>query len=102
MFGMKSFNPIGDHVVIRQVKKEVKSAGGIILQQSPYENVIEGVVMSVGEGRLTNDNTLVKMRVKPGDRVLYHEFAATNVIREDGELYHIQQEGDIFGILPPE
>lgn len=97
---MRSLVPIGDHVVIQQVKKEVKSAGGIILQNSPYENVIEGVVVSVGEGRLTNDNTLVKMRVRPGDRVLYHEFAATNKVVEDGETYHIMQEGDVFGVLP--
>ena len=76
---MKDLVPIGNHVVIQQVKNEVKSAGGIILQNSPYENIIEGVVVSVGEGRLTNDNTLVKMRVKKGDRVLYHQFAATTL-----------------------
>lgn len=97
---MKDLVPIGNHVVIQQVKNEVKSAGGIILQNSPYENIIEGVVVSVGEGRLTNDNTLVKMRVKKGDRVLYHQFAATNIARLDGETFHIMEESDIFGILP--
>jgi chaperonin GroES len=59
---------------------------------------MEGQVVSVGKGRVTEDGKVVALDVKAGDRVLFGKYAGTE-IKIDGVEHLIMREEDILGII---
>ena len=47
------FRPLGDRVVVRRVKEEQKTAGGIIIPETAQEKPQEGEIIAVGPGLVT-------------------------------------------------
>ncbi|MEQ9505697.1 MAG: co-chaperone GroES [Hyphomonas sp.] len=92
------FRPLHDRVVVRRVKEEEKSKGGIIIPDTAKEKPQEGIVVSVGKGARGDDNEIVPMDVKPKDRVLFGKWSGTEVTI-DGEELLIMKESDIMGVL---
>ena len=45
------FRPLGDRVVVRRIKEDQKTAGGIIIPDTVAEKPQEGEVISVGPRR---------------------------------------------------
>ncbi|MGQ9797769.1 MAG: co-chaperone GroES [Ignavibacterium sp.] len=90
--------PLADRVIIKPAEAEEKTAGGIILPDTAKEKPIEGTVVAVGPGRITDEGKLIKLEVKVGDRVLYGKYSGTEITIE-GEGYLIMRESDIFGII---
>jgi chaperonin GroES len=92
------FRPLGDRVVVRRVKEESKSAGGIIIPDTAQEKPQEGEVIAVGPGALDDHGKRVLPEVKPGDTVLFGKWSGTEV-KLDGEELLIMKESDIMGIV---
>jgi chaperonin GroES len=90
--------PLGDRVVIRRVKDEEKTRGGIIIPDSAKERPLEGEVIAVGSGRRNEDGTIEPLDVKRGDRVLFGKWSGTEV-EVSGEEHLILREEDILGIV---
>ena len=93
------FRPLGDRVVIRRIKEDQKTAGGIIIPDTVQEKPQEGEVISVGPGAIdekSGKRTLLE--VKAGDHVLFGKWSGTEV-KVDGEELLIMKESDIMGIL---
>ncbi|MDH7604174.1 MAG: co-chaperone GroES [Melioribacter sp.] len=90
--------PLADRVIVKPKEAEEKTKGGIILPDTAKEKPIEGTVVAVGEGRITEDGKLISMHVKVGDTVLYGKYSGTE-IKIDGEDYLIMRESDIYGII---
>ena len=90
--------PLGDHVVVKRMKQEEKSKGGIIIPDTAKEKPIEGEVIAVGNGKVQDDGSVRKLEVKKGDRVLFGKYAGTEV-KLDGEEHLIMREDDLLGIL---
>ena len=61
------FRPLGDRVVVRRVKEDQKTAGGIIIPDTVQEKPQEGEVISVGPGALDENGKRVPAEVKAGD-----------------------------------
>ncbi len=62
------FRPLGDRVVVRRIKEDQKTAGGIIIPDTVAEKPQEGEIISVGPGAIdekTGKRTLLE--VKAGD-----------------------------------
>jgi len=95
---MSKIRPLQDRVIIRRVKEEEKSKGGIIIPDSAKEKPTEGEVMAVGNGKAQEDGTVRKPDVKVGDRVLFGKYNGTEV-KVDGEDRLIIREDDILGVL---
>jgi chaperonin GroES len=95
---MSKIRPLQDRVIVRRVKEEEKSKGGIIIPDSAKEKPTEGEVMAVGNGKVQEDGTVRKVDVKVGDRVLFGKYNGTEV-KVDGEDRLIIREDDILGIL---
>ena len=95
---MNKNRPLQDRVMIRRVKEEEKSAGGIIIPDTAKEKPIEGVVVAVGNGKALEDGTLRKLEVKVGDRVMFGKYQGTDVTLE-GEKRLIIREDDVLAIL---
>src|ERR1700710_1482846 len=92
------FRPLGDRVVVRRVKEEQKTAGGIIIPETAQEKPQEGEVISVGPGALDESGKRVVPEVKNGDFVLFGKWSGTEV-KIDGEDLLIMKERDIMGVL---
>ena len=65
------FRPLSDRVVVRRVKEDQKTPGGIIIPDTVQEKPQEGEVMSVGPGALDDNGKRIIPEVKIGDRVLF-------------------------------
>jgi chaperonin GroES len=92
------FRPLHDRVVVRRVKSEEKSAGGIIIPDTAQEKPQEGEVTAVGPGARDEAGKLVPLDVKVGDRILFGKWSGTEV-KLDGEELLIMKESDIMGIV---
>jgi len=92
------FRPLGDRVVIRRVKEDQKTTGGIIIPDTVQEKPQEGEVISVGPGALDDNGKRVVPEVKAGDRVLFGKWSGSEV-KLDGEEFLIMKESDIMGII---
>ena len=90
--------PLHDRVVVRRVKEEEKTAGGIIIPDTAKEKPQEGVVVAVGNGAIGDDNERVPLDVKAKDRILFGKWSGTEVT-VDGEELLIMKESDIMGVL---
>ena len=91
----RTFQPLGDRVVIKPVEREEVSAGGILLPDTAQEKPQEGKVVAVGPGRTGDDGKRIAMESKVGDLVLYSKYAGSDV-KEEGEEYLILRETDIL------
>ena len=92
------FRPLGDRVVVRRVKEEQKTAGGIIIPETAQEKPQEGEIISVGPGALDDNGKRVLPEVKPRDRVLFGKWSGTEV-KIDGQELLIMKESDIMGVI---
>ena len=89
--------PLGDRVVIKQLKAEEKTKSGIVLPSNAKEKPQEAEVIAVGPGGVV-DGKEVKMEVKPGDKVIYSKYAGTEVKVGEDELIIVKQ-GDILAVV---
>ena len=94
---MSSIRPLQDRVILKRVKEEEKSKGGIIIPDSAKEKPIEGEVMAVGNGKVLEDGTVRKLDVKVGDRVLFGKYSGTEV-KIDGEEHVLIREDDVLAV----
>ena len=92
------FRPLHDRVVVRRLDVELKTAGGIIIPDTAQEKPQQGEVVAVGPGARGDDNELIPLDVKPGDRILFGKWSGTEV-KIDGEDLLIMKESDIMGVL---
>jgi len=89
--------PLQDRVIVKRLKEEEKTKGGIIIPDSAKEKPVEGEVLAVGNGKIV-DGKLQTPDVKAGDRILFGKYSGTEV-KIDGEEHLILREDDILGVL---
>ncbi len=92
------FRPLGDRVVVRRVKEDQKTPGGIIIPDTAQEKPQEGEIIAVGPGALDDSGKRVTPEVKEGDIVLFGKWSGTEV-KIDGEELLIMKESDIMGVV---
>lgn len=90
--------PLGDKVVVKRLDPTAKTSGGILIPDSAREKPIQGKVLAVGAGKLTAQGSRQKMQVAEGDRVLFSNYAGTE-IDVDGNEVLILSETDILAIV---
>ena len=93
-----SFRPLHDRVLVKRVKEEEKTKGGIIIPDTVKEKPQEGKIIAVGSGVRGDDGKVTPLDVKVGDRVLFGKWSGTEVTL-DGEELIIMKESDILGVV---
>jgi len=93
-----NIRPLQDRVILKRVKEEEKTKGGIIIPDTAKEKPIEGEVVAVGSGKVLDDGSVKKVDVKVGDRVLFGKYSGTEV-KIDGDERLIVREDDILAVL---
>lgn len=91
----RTFQPLGDRIVIKPIEQEEVSKGGLVLPDTARERPQEGEVIATGPGRLTDEGSRIPMELAVGDKVLYAKYAGTE-LKEDDEDYLVLRESDIL------
>jgi len=90
--------PLGDRVLVKRVEADEKTKGGIILPDTAKEKPREGVVVSVGKGKLLDNGSRQSMTVQPNDRVLFSSYAGSEIKLEGDEML-ILSEDEILAVI---
>jgi chaperonin GroES len=90
--------PLGDRILVKRIKEEEKTKGGIIIPDTAKEKPQEGKVVAVGKGKTTEQGKLVAPDVKAGDKILFGKYSGSEV-KIEGEEHLILREDDILGVL---
>lgn len=93
-----NIKPLADRVVVKPLEAEVKQVGSIIIPDTAKEKPMQGEIVAVGPGKVSDSGQKVAMEVKKGDKILYGKYSGTEVT-VDGVDYLIMRESDVFAIL---
>ncbi len=94
---MSTLKPLNDRIVVKAVKPEEKTSGGIILPDSAQEKPQEAEVVAIGPGKTLDNGKVVKIELKPGDRIIYAKYGGTEVKLDDNE-YVILRQDDVLAV----
>jgi chaperonin GroES len=90
--------PLGDRILVKRIKEEERTKGGIIIPDTAKEKPQEGKVVSVGKGKYSDEGKLIPIEVKAGDRILFGKYSGSE-FKHEGEDLLILREDDILGII---
>lgn len=93
-----TIRPLYDRVLVRRVEAESTSAGGIVLPDSASEKPSQGEIVAVGSGLLLDNGEVRPLTVQVGDRVLFGQYAGSEV-KLNGEELLIVKESELFGVI---
>lgn len=92
------FRPLYDRVVVKRVKADEKSTGGLFLPETAKEKPQEAEVVAIGEGKILEKGDRRPVSVKVGDHVLLGKWSGDE-IKLDGEELIILKEDEILAII---
>jgi chaperonin GroES len=90
--------PLNDRVLVQRIEEMTVTKGGIYIPDTAKEKPIEGRVVAVGPGKMSDTGNRMPLHVKEGDRVLFSKYAGSE-IKIEGEEYLMMREDDILGIV---
>ncbi|WP_287128175.1 co-chaperone GroES [Candidatus Cyanaurora vandensis] len=93
-----TLRPLGDRVLLKTLKAEEKTSGGILLPGTAQEKPQTGEIVGVGPGKANDDGTRQALEVQVGDKVLYAKYSGTEV-KLGTEEYVLLAEKDILAVL---
>ena len=92
-----NIRPLHDKVLVKRVRTDNKTKGGIIIPDTAQEKPQEGKVEAVGNGRILDDGSVKPLDVKVGDKILFSKYGGTD-INIDGNEYLILREEDVLAV----
>ena len=93
-----NIRPLHDRVVVRRTEEERTSPGGIVLPDAATEKPVQGEILAVGNGKVTDKGKEIPLDVKVGDKVLFGKYSGTEV-KIGGEELLVMREEDIMGVI---
>jgi chaperonin GroES len=90
--------PLADRVVVKPLEDEEQMRGGLYIPDTAKEKPMQGEIVAVGPGKLSEEGARLEPDVKVGQKVLYGKYSGTEVT-VDGEEYLILRESDVLAII---
>ena len=90
--------PLADRVVVQALEETELTRGGLYIPDTAKEKPMQGTIVAVGPGKLSDENERIKPDVEVGQTVLYGKYSGTEV-SVDGEEFLILRESDILAII---
>jgi chaperonin GroES len=90
--------PLNDRVLVKRIEEVQVTKGGILIPDTAKEKPIEGKVIAVGPGKMSDAGVRMPLQLKEGDRVLFGKYAGTE-IKMEGEEHLMMREEDILAVL---
>jgi chaperonin GroES len=90
--------PLHDRLVVKPLDAETVTKSGIVIPDNATEKPITGKVLSVGNGKVTEEGKTIPLTVKEGDKVMYAKYAG-QAVKVDGEELIVLKEDDVLAIV---
>ena len=90
--------PLSDRVVVKPLEESEQMKGGLYIPDTAKEKPMQGEVIAVGPGKLSDENQRITPDVEAGQTILYGKYSGTEV-SVDGEEYLILRESDILAVI---
>jgi len=90
--------PLHDRILVQRLSQQETTKGGIIIPDTAKEKPIEGKVIAVGTGKVTESGKVQPLDVKAGDRILFGKYSGTE-IKMGGEELLILREDEVLAVL---
>ena len=90
--------PLDDRVLVKPDEAEDVTTSGIYLPEGAKEKPMQGSVVAVRPGKLSDDGKRTPPSVKKGDTVVYGKYGGTE-IELDGVQHMIMRESELLGII---
>jgi chaperonin GroES len=90
--------PLNDRVLVKRTEELTVTKGGIVIPDTAKEKPIEGKVVAVGPGKMSDQGQRMALQVKEGDKVLFGKYSGTE-IKVEGDEYLMMREEDILAII---
>lgn len=91
----QKMRPLYDKILVQRIQEESKTPGGIIIPDAAKEKGQSGIVIAVGNGKLTPDGKIIPLTVKQGDTIFFGKYAGTEIDKD----YLIIREEEVLGIV---
>jgi chaperonin GroES len=90
--------PLNDRVLVKRTEELTVTKGGIVIPDTAKEKPIEGKVVAVGPGKMSEQGQRMALQVKAGDKVLFGKYSGTE-IKVEGDEFLMMREEDILAII---
>ena len=94
----EKIQPLSDRVVIQALEETEQMRGGLYIPDTAKEKPMQGIIVAVGPGKLSDENERIKPDVEVGQTVLYGKYSGTEV-SVGGDEFLILRETDILAII---
>ena len=84
--------PLYDKVIVKRLKEEEKTQGGIYLPSDNQTVSQLAVVIATGDGKLMDDGTLRMLSIRVGDKVILGRYTGTQATIDNEELIVLKEE----------
>jgi chaperonin GroES len=100
--GIMKIKMLNNRVLVAPLAKEPEPGSLIVKPDTarPDRCIEEGVVVSVGPGKLKPDGTIVSIQVHEGDKVFFDHTVYTE-LKLSGSVYYVLEADNIMGIVEP-
>lgn len=97
--------PLYEKIVVKlDNKQEYTTSAGLAITTDmsiTANTVMKAIVVAVGEGRLMSNGTIVPLKVKPGDKVIFSKMSGES-FNNGSDEYTILSESNILSIIEEE
>ena len=90
--------PLNDRVLLKRIEETHVTKGGIVIPDVAKEKPIEGRIVAVGPGKMSEQGQLMTLQVIEGDKVLFGKYSGTE-IKIEGEEYLMMREEDLLAVI---
>ena len=90
--------PLHDRIIVQRLDEGEQKIGGIIIPDSAKEKPMQGKVLAVGDGRMTEEGKRIPLDVKAGNVILFGKYSGQE-IKLDGTEYLIVKEDEVLAII---
>ncbi len=95
----KNLQPLSNHLVVKALSREDKTASGIVLPETlTKERPEQGEVIAIGPGKMLDTGSRQAPEVKVGDTVVFKKYGPDEV-KIDNVEYLILDESDVLAIV---
>ena len=93
-----NIKPLFDNILVKPLKAEEKTLGGIYLPESAKEKPQIGEAMAIGDGARDENGKLIPMVVKVGQKVMFTKWGG-NEVKVGNEEWKLVKQSDILAIV---
>ena len=96
--GIMNVRPLHDRIIVQRLDAGEQQIGGIIIPDSAKDKPMQGKVLAVGDGRMTDEGKRIPLDVKAGNLILFGKYSGQE-IKLDGTEYLIVKEDEVLAVI---